>query len=132
MAGIDRETGRILDGFQHVEQSIQVIFATRIGDRVMRRHFGSVGPALLGRLMTPRTVLIFKAALAVAIDLWEPRFRLSRVSVGRDAAEETRLGRLTLILEGQYLPRGHLGDRTSEEPRTLSLTLSGASGFAAS
>lgn len=119
--GIDRRTGQVLSGFAHVEQSLEVIFSTRIGDRVMRRLFGSEVPALLGRNLVPSTLLRFQAAVIVAIELWEPRFAIRKV-LWQGAPEPARLGRIGLHLVGEYRPRGHLGDRTSDGiMRTITL-----------
>jgi uncharacterized protein len=121
MAGINRRTGRILDGFPHVVQSIDVIFSTRLGERVMRRWFGAIGAAILGRLLVPRTILIFTTALTVALELWEPRFKVTRVITDGNTTDKLRLGELSLIIEGEYRPRGHLGDTRSEGVRRVSL-----------
>src|SRR5258708_23634359 len=111
--GIDRRTGKVLTGFDHVLQSVETIFTTMVGERVMRRQFGSSGAALLGRLMTAANVLRFFSLIAVALDLWEPRFRIVKVTVPPGVSiDDVRRGRLTLLIDGQYRPRGHLGDPT--------------------
>src|SRR5690349_10388358 len=102
MAGIDRVTGRPLDGFAHVAQSILVIFSTLLGERIMRRHFGSSGPALLGRLLTAQNILRFFALVSLAIETWEPRFRIARVIPLTTSPEDIRLGRFTFAIEGEY------------------------------
>lgn len=112
--GIDRETGKLLTGFDHVVQSIHVIFTTHLGERVMLRHFGAAGNVLLGRAMTPANILRFFALFTVAIETWEPRFKVTRVLPKKQEAETTRLGHLSFIIEGEYRPRGHLGDATPE------------------
>lgn len=124
MAGIDRETGKLLDGFAHVRQSLHVIFTTGIGTRIMRRLFGSEIPGLLGKNIVPSTFLRFATAVHVALQLWEPRFRLVQVTFPRDGAlepnvgantpETVRRGRIGIALYGEYRPRGHLGDPTPE------------------
>ncbi|WP_127076147.1 GPW/gp25 family protein [Rhodomicrobium lacus] len=124
MAGLDRVTGRPLDGFAHVVQSIDVIFTTRLGDRVMRRWFGAIGSALLGRLLVPKTILLFITTLATALDLWEPRFKVARIDTSGNTADAIRLGQLALVIEGEYRPRGHLGDTRSEGLRRISLASS--------
>ena len=108
MAGMDAATGLPLDGWPHVLQSIGQIIATRFGERVMRPWFGSAVPGLLGQLQTPQTVLRFFSAVTVALELWEPRFKVKRLRV-LDAARDGRAG---LWMEGEYRPRGHLGDPT--------------------
>lgn len=121
MAGLDRRTGRPLGGFAHVIQSLEVIFTTRIGSRVMRRFFGSEIPGLLGKNIVPSTFLKFATAVHVAIELWEPRFHLVQVTFPRDTngPENVRRGRIGIALYGQYRPRGHLGDPTPDGDSTL-------------
>lgn len=117
MAGMNRETGRVLDGWEHVLQSLTVIFTTRFHERVMRRWFGSLIPHLLGESMVPSTVLRFYAAIITAVELWEPRYKISRVEV----LELDRLGRIGFRLTGVYRPRAHLGDFTPEGARVVTL-----------
>jgi phage baseplate assembly protein W len=119
MAGIDRVTGRPLDGFAHVAQSILVIFSTLLGERIMRRHFGSSAPALLGRLLNAPNILRFFALVSLAIETWEPRFRIARVIPLATSPEDIRLGRFSFAIEGEYRPRGHLGDPTPEGIRRI-------------
>ncbi|OCC05258.1 hypothetical protein BA190_10165 [Labrys sp. WJW] len=121
--GIDRRTGKVLRDFDHVRQSLEVIFTTVIGARVMRRGFGYLGLGLLGRKFTPSTVLKFCAAMIMAVDLWEPRYRVSRISFPRpqNNVDDARKGQVSIVIEGFYRPRGHLGDFTAEEARTVTL-----------
>lgn len=122
-AGIDRSTGRLLTGWAHVEQSIEVIVSTLIGSRVMRRTFGCPGLGLLGRNLTSSTVMKFCAALAIAIMRWEPRFRPTYFGVDarRTTVEGMAQGRIGLTIEGDYIPGALAGDFTVVIPRTLSL-----------
>lgn len=110
-AGLDRRGGRPSTGWQHVQQSIDILLTTPVGARVMRREFGSEVPDLVDRKMTPRLILALYAAAAAAIRRWEPRFRLTRAAVS-EASEQGRLG---LVLYGTYFPRGHLGDYSVAE-----------------
>lgn len=118
MAGLNRETGRPLDAWEHLKQSLLVLLTTRIGERVMRRAFGSDVPPLLGERLVPSTVLRFFTAIIVAIELWEPRYRVTRVGVSATApdADRARSGRLGIAIEGEFRPRGHLGDFTPAGP----------------
>ncbi|MGV1352836.1 GPW/gp25 family protein [Klebsiella pneumoniae] len=111
--GIDRKTGRLLTGWAHVMQSLEVIFTTRFGERVMRRWFGSFIPKILGENMTPSTILKFWTAICVAIDLWEPRYKVTRITPFGNP-EGMRQGALGFQIDGVYMPRGHLGDKTPE------------------
>ncbi len=105
-AGIDRRTGRLLSGWPHVQQSLEVIFTTGFGERVMREWFGSHVPRLLGESLTTPTLLRFKLAVFVAIELWEPRFRVTKIN----SLSVDRLGRYRCEIEGEWRPRGHLED----------------------
>lgn len=115
MAGMDARTGRPLAGWSHVLQSLEVIFTTRIGERVMRRWFGSNVPAMLGRLMVPATYLATFTAIYTAVSLWEPRYRITRFRV----LSAERDGRTGIQIDGDHMPRGHLGDFTVEQPRSV-------------
>lgn len=125
MAGIDRATGRLLDGWPHVAQSVLVILTTAYGERMLRRWFGSAVPQLLGENLTTPTVVRFFAALIAALEVREidtglprePRFKIVKITPKR----VERSGELRLEVLGIYMPRGHLGDFTPEGTRTLTL-----------
>lgn len=107
--GVNAETGAALEGWPHVLQSIRKILTTSIGTRVMRREFGSELMSLIDAPMEGRVLLALYVATANAIARWEPRFRLSAVTLLRVDAQ----GRVHLLLTGTYFPRGHLGDFTA-------------------
>ena len=120
MAGIDRRTFKPIENLTSAYQGVEVIVTTLIGDRVMRREFGGGILELLGRLVTAPLFAAFQQIIATAIDLWEPRFRVRRITP-QGSVEEIRLGHLGLVVEVDYRPRGHLGDFTVE--RVLSFTM---------
>lgn len=78
MIGMDRHTGRRLEGWPHVRQSIIDILTTRRGSRVQRRDYGSSAMDLVDRPATQLTVLDRFVAIAEALDRWEPRVALVR------------------------------------------------------
>jgi uncharacterized protein len=126
--GMDRRTGRMITGWKHVEQSMEVIFKTRFHERVLRRWVGSFVPHLLGESGTERRVTRFYWAIMVSIELWEPNYRLQRVRIkDREdgsqltSVEELRLGHLSTVNEGVYRPRAHLGDPTPAQRRSVGL-----------
>ena len=119
--GVNARTGRPLSDWQHVEQSIRRVLTTPIGSVVMWRDFGSELPDLVDAKMISRNVLALYSAAAVAINQWEPRFRLSRCSV----ANLTAGGRVALELFGTYFPRGHRGDYTIAQDVSVRIVLSG-------
>lgn len=101
MLGVDANTGQPLAGLEHLKQSIRDILTTRIGTRVMRRDYGSRVPELVDRPITPALAVELYAAIAEALDRWEPRIKLERVRVL--SAQE---GSVELSLQGVYLPDG--------------------------
>jgi uncharacterized protein len=118
--GLDRQTGKVLTGWPHVVQSLEVIFTTGYGERVMREWFGSFVPYMLGQNLVPETVVKFYVGLWTAIEAFEPRFRVTRFL----PLEVTRTGRLRVQIEGEYRPRGHLGDYSVEGARKVAFSLS--------
>jgi uncharacterized protein len=136
--GVNRLTGRMLQGWDHVEQSMEVIFATPFHERILRRWVGSYVPHILGESFVERIVTRFHWAMAVAIDLWEPNYRIQTVFFMGDAlqswspqtfdvAGEFRLGHAYFRTEGSYRPRAHLGDPTPYRQRTIGLISRGGS-----
>ncbi len=107
--GVDRFTGKRLEGWPHVEQSIGAIFTTRRGSRVMRREIGGALYDLVGRPGNKAVVLRAYAAAKLSLVLEEPRFDLQRC-VAKPAPD----GSVPLEVGGVYIPRGHLGDPTPE------------------
>jgi phage baseplate assembly protein W len=122
--GIDRRTGMPLAGWPQVMQSIEVILTTAYFERMMRPYVGSLGLRLFGELANRRTAQRFRWTVATALLLFEPRFHPLRI----DQLDLDRTGDTTWMIEGDYRPRGHLGDLTSAGRRTLSL-VAGESGL---
>ena len=102
MTGMNRDTGRPLDGLDHVKQSITDILTTPIGSRVLRRDYGSRLPRLVDAPLNAATLTEIYAATAEAIGEWEPRFRLDKVSASRSG----KTGQVILTLTGVWLPEG--------------------------
>ena len=124
--GMDRQSGKLLIGWPHVEQSLGTIFMTRFHERILRQWVGSFVPHILGKNLVVSSFTQFFWAIASAIDLWEPGYRLLRVlaknrSTGTPltSAEEVRRGEVQLENIGMYMPRGHLGDMTPETQRSV-------------
>lgn len=105
MAGVNNETGKPLDGFEHVQQSLGVLFSTPQGSRVMREWYGNPGLGLLGkRNVTERTLLLWSTILWMLCELFEPRFSITRIAP--DSID--RLGWPGFTLEGEHRPYAHL------------------------
>lgn len=122
MTGVNRDTGKPLGGYDHVVQCIGVILTTFIGERTMREWFGFAGLGLLGELGNDRTIIRFWNAVLTALTAKqlsglpaEPRFRIVKIHT----KSINRAGEYVAEIEGDYMPRGHLGDFTVEGRRTF-------------
>ena len=136
--GMNRKTGKLMQGWDHVEQSLEVIFRTPFHERVLRRWVGSFVPHLLGESGVPRVVTRFFWAVATSIELWEPNYKIIQVFLmGQAAGVEPgpisnttttsindlfRQGNPLFRTEGVYFPRGHLNDFTAASVVTAQLT----------
>jgi phage baseplate assembly protein W len=95
---MSRTTGKYLDDLEHLKQSIVDILTTPVGSRVMRREYGSNLFYLVDRPVNREFLQQIYAAVAEALERWEPRLNLKKVTV-----DEVRDGRITLSLSGIYL-----------------------------
>lgn len=102
----DRATGTTIYGWAAVAHSVREGLLTDFGVRIMREYFGSLVPRALGRNLTPPLLAGLNASIAAHIDMFEPRFKVTRVL----PVELTRLGILQIEIEGEYRPRALLGD----------------------
>jgi uncharacterized protein len=140
--GMDKYTGKLLQGWPHVEQSMSTIFSTPFHERVLRRWVGSFVPSLLGENYIARIILRFYWALASAIDLWEPDFRITQVQYMGDALagwsplpsvsadELIRQGQAIFRNMGVWRPRAHLGDVTPYQQKNIEMVGRGNSQWA--
>ena len=105
MTGLNPGTGRARSGIDHLRASIQDILTTPVGSRVMRREYGSRLFELVDNNLNALTLAQIYAATADALSKWEPRLKVTRVSA-TSAAADLALGKVSLTLEGEYLPDG--------------------------
>lgn len=116
---MDKITGRSLSGWPHVEQSIGVLLTTPKRSRVMRRAFGAGIHRRVDMPISSVTLIDFYADIADAIAKFEPRYRVTRMSLPADPTA----GAISLLLEGIYYPRGDLGDFSNSQPAATKVTL---------
>jgi hypothetical protein len=131
-----------LQGWDHVNQSLAYIFTTPYHTRPLRRWVGSFVPHILGEDYVPRVVTRFYWAMASAIDLQEPDYRIKQVlymgaaldpnlstglvTLSKGAtADAVRLGHAIFKHLGVFYPRGHLGDFTPYERNMYGLVSRG-------
>jgi phage baseplate assembly protein W len=127
--GMDRRTGKLLQNWDHVQQSMEIIFETPFHERVLRRWVGSFVPRLLGESVVTRIITRFWWAIGEALEMWEPNYRIKQIYFMGDSinswqpratttmSDQIRLGRVFFRNEGVYRPRAHLGDFTPYEKR---------------
>lgn len=101
MDGTHACTGKRLSGMDHLRQSIADILSTPLGSRVMRRDYGSRLFELVDRPVTPGFYVELYAATVEALANWEPRIAVTSVQ-----AEQEESGKVSLTIEGRYLPDG--------------------------
>lgn len=124
--GFDRHTGQILTDWDHVRQCIEHTLTTPRYTRIMRRLFGSRLSDLVDAPMNERTKMAAFVAIAEALEpryvesrqYGEPRFRLKSVQVSAADAG----GRITILVSGVYVPRGHVGDMREAGEQTARIT----------
>ncbi len=98
MKGMSKETGKELEGINHLKQSIIDILTTPIGSRIMRRNYGSRLFELVDKPINRDFSLEIYSAVAEALEKFERRFKLERVRI-----TEVKDSKVTLSLEGKYL-----------------------------
>lgn len=85
----------------HLRQSITDILTTPKGSRVERREYGSDLFSLIDAPLNRSKVMDIRAAVAVSLEQWEPRFGLNQCDVA-----SAQPGQIVLTLYGVYLPDG--------------------------
>lgn len=98
LVGMSRTTGAPITGLDHLRQSIGDILSTRKGTRRERLEYGSDIPRMVDLPVTRGWISTVQAEAARAIGRWEPRIRLSRVSVLSIVG-----GSVTFRIQGVYM-----------------------------
>lgn len=104
MQGMDRNTGKPLDGEAHLLQSIGDILTTPLGTRPMRRDYGSLIPELLDRPLNAATRLLCGPAAAMALARWEPRITMRSAKLEGDPASGSATLTITALRKGSPAP----------------------------
>ncbi len=103
MIGTDPSTACKLSGIAHLKIRVRDILTTRIGERVMRREYGSRLPELVDRPVNSGWLVEAYSAVAEALDRWEPELRLIRTRV-----ESVNGSQVVLTIVFEYLPEGRV------------------------
>ena len=97
MIGMDRRTGLLISGVEHLRQSIEDILTTPLGSRLMRPEYGSTIRRFVDLPVSEGWKSAVQAEAARALKRWEPRIELTRVQV-----LSVLDGRVTFRLTGTY------------------------------
>jgi uncharacterized protein len=84
VSGMDRTTGRVCAGIDHIRQSIADILTTPLASRVCNRQYGSDLPDRIDWPMNEAGIQSVYAATAIAIARWYPFVTLSQIRVVPD------------------------------------------------
>jgi phage baseplate assembly protein W len=98
MIGLDRRTGQLISGLDHLRQSIEDILSTPLGSRRMRPEYGSKLRRFVDLPVNDGWKSAVQAEVASTLGRWEPRLKLGRVR-----AVAILDGHITFELTGQYL-----------------------------
>ena len=101
MVLMNRATGKDIDDYDHLKQSIIDILTTPKGSRVWLRNYGCDLFYLMDRVVNRDTLSLMYGAIAEALDLWEPRLIVTKITMTHVAQ-----GHITLDLDGLYVPNG--------------------------
>ena len=82
--GMNRDTGKAITDIDHIRQSMRDILITPEGSRIARRDYGSLLSVLMDQPQNDVLRLQVMAAVYTALSRWEPRVRLSTVSLTSD------------------------------------------------
>lgn len=102
MTGLSNSDGKSIDGIDHLRQSVRDILSTRIGERVMRREYGSNIMALVDNPMNDAWRLDVTTEAWRALDKWEPRIKVKKVLI----REVTTGGHATFEIEAILVENG--------------------------
>jgi phage baseplate assembly protein W len=76
-----------VSGDANVEQSLQILLMTQLGERVMRSDFGTDAPRLVFAPGSVQFLQLLETTVQEAVTNWEPRVDLSSVVAEADATD---------------------------------------------
>lgn len=96
--GMNADTGQVLEGIEHLKQSLRNLIMTPRWQRVMRRTYGCDVYEKVDYPGNSKNVLIIYSQVADAIEEWEPRFALEKIN-----ASVSEDGKFTFSFLGDFL-----------------------------
>lgn len=115
VSGMDRTTGRVCAGIDHIRQSITDILTTPLASRICNRQYGSDLPDQIDGPMNDAGIQSLYAATALAIARWYPFVTLTKILVTPDTANP---GTVEIVLSGF-----ETGTDADQSPLNLTLSL---------
>jgi phage baseplate assembly protein W len=89
---IDSQGGiSLTNEFSELDQAIQIILSTSLGQRVMRPTFGCRLQELVFAPNNSQTAAQARRYVEEALGMWEPRIRVTEIRVGPDPNSASRL-----------------------------------------
>lgn len=81
----------MLSGEEDIRNSLEVLFATRVGERIMHSSFGSALETFLFMPMNRSTITYMKAVMSDEILFNEPRIILNNIEIQSSATQDGKL-----------------------------------------
>lgn len=101
---------QISSTIRNIEESIQIILRTQLGERVYRPDFGSRLSELTFAPMNTQTLLLLRLHVQEALEKWEPRIVLHEIQAEPDPMQ----GRVDITI--RYYPRDEHEQRSLVYP----------------
>jgi phage baseplate assembly protein W len=79
---------KMVSGEKDVQESLQILLSTKIGERVMQPAFGSNLDDLLFESITTTFLTLIQTQIERAIIFYEPRIRINKVNILIDDIQE--------------------------------------------
>lgn len=86
-----KDTVAMLTGENDIENSLEVLFATNVGERIMHPNFGSALSTFIFMPMSKSTITYMQAIISDEILFNEPRIKVNEVLIEPSVTENGRL-----------------------------------------
>lgn len=117
-SGVDRNTGKRLEGWAYTVQCLNVTAETQIGECLMREYFGSLNAGLLLKEnFVGKSLERWVYALIVTWELWVPMFDVKTWQFFE--VDNPREGAFGIEFEGTHIPDAHLNNYATESSRKV-------------
>lgn len=89
----DKNSGevRLTQGLRNVAENLEIVVNTRLGERVLRRSFGSETHELMFKPFNANVASYLQESLLTSLEENEPRARIEKLSISQPNPQEGRL-----------------------------------------